>query len=74
MENKTGSSVASGEKKIIFFICPISWMPQLILDFSTDYTRAHNMARANRNKSKKVLTSTTTASKYMPKRPIICIN
>ena len=32
------------------------------------------MARANLNKSKKVLTSTTTASKYIPKRPRICIN
>jgi hypothetical protein len=27
------------------------------------------MARVNLNKSKKVLTSTTTASKYIPKRP-----
>ena len=34
----------------------------------------HSMARANLNKSKKVLTSTTTASKYIPKRPRICIN
>ena len=32
------------------------------------------MAKANLNKSKKVLTSTTTASKYIPKRPRICIN
>ena len=32
------------------------------------------MARANLNKSKKVLTFTTTASKYIPKRPRICIN
>ena len=32
------------------------------------------MAWANLNKSKKVLTSTTTASKYIPKRPKICIN
>ena len=32
------------------------------------------MARANLNKSKKILTSTTTASKYIPKRPRICIN
>ena len=29
----------------------------------------HSMARANLNKSKKVLTSTTTASKYIPKIP-----
>ena len=34
----------------------------------------HSMARANLNKSKKVLTSTTTVSKYIPKRPRICIN
>ena len=34
----------------------------------------HIMARANLNKSYKVLTSTTTASKYMPKRPRIHIN
>ena len=32
------------------------------------------MARANLNKSKKVLTSATTASKYIPKKPGICIN
>ena len=32
------------------------------------------MARANLNKSKKVLISTTSASKYIPKRPRICIN
>ena len=32
------------------------------------------MARANLNKSKKVLNSTTTASKYIPKRPRICFN
>jgi hypothetical protein len=32
------------------------------------------MARANLNKSKKVLTSTTKASKYISKRPRICIN
>ena len=34
----------------------------------------HSMARANLNKSKKVLTSTTTASKYIPMRPRVCIN
>ena len=34
----------------------------------------HSMARANLNKSKKVWNSTTTASKYIPKRPRICIN
>ena len=34
----------------------------------------HSMARANLNKSKKVLTSTITASKYILKRPRICIN
>ena len=31
----------------------------------------HSMARDDMNKSKKVLTSTTTASKYIPKRPRI---
>ena len=36
--------------------------------------RSHSMAKNNLNKGKKVLTSTTTASKYMPKRPRICIN
>ena len=34
----------------------------------------HSMARANLNKSEKVWNSTTTASKYIPKRPRICIN
>ena len=38
------------------------------------YSTHHSMARANLNKSKKVLTSPTTASKYIPKRPRICIN
>ena len=33
----------------------------------------HSMARAYPNKSKNVLTFTTTASKYIPKRPRICI-
>ena len=32
------------------------------------------MARADLNKSEKVLTSATTASKYIPKRHKICIN
>ena len=34
----------------------------------------HSMARANLNKSKFFLTSTTKASKYIPKRSRICIN
>ena len=37
-------------------------------------TAYHSMVRANLNKSKKVLTSSTTASKYILKRPRICIN
>ena len=32
------------------------------------------MARANLNKSEELVTNTTAASKYMPKRPRICIN
>ena len=38
------------------------------------YCISHSMAGANLNKSKKVLTFTTTASKYIPKRPRICIS
>ena len=34
----------------------------------------HNMDIANLNKSENFLTNTTTASKYIPKRPRICIN
>ena len=34
----------------------------------------HNMARANLNKSFWLVTNTTTASKYIPKRTRICIN
>ena len=34
---------------------------------------SHSMARANLKKSKYFSTSTTTASKYIPKRPRICI-
>ena len=41
---------------------------------NSSYSLSHSMAGANLNKSKKVLTSTTTASKYIPKRPRICIN
>ena len=41
---------------------------------SLHYQVSHSMARANLNKSKKVLTSTITASKYIPKRPRIFIN
>ena len=36
--------------------------------------RIHRMARDNLKKSKYFSTSTTTASKYIPKRPRICIN
>ena len=32
------------------------------------------MARVNLNKSEEVLTNTTAASKYIPRRPRICIN
>ena len=42
--------------------------------FPTFLMDVHSMARANLNKSKKKLTSTTTATKYIPKRPRICIN
>ena len=34
----------------------------------------HSMAIANTNKKEFFLTNTTTASKYIPKRPRICIN
>ena len=34
----------------------------------------HSMARANLNKSEWLVTNTTAASKYIPKRPRICIN
>ena len=36
--------------------------------------RSHSMARANLNKSEWLVTNTTAASKYIPKRPRICIN
>ena len=35
---------------------------------------SHSMARANLKKSKYFSTSTTTASKYIPKRSRICVN
>jgi hypothetical protein len=41
------------------------WGNQKYLIFFYIFT-CHSMARANLNKSKKVLTSTTTASKYIP--------
>ena len=34
----------------------------------------HSMARANLNKSEWLVTNTTAALKYIPKRPRICIN
>ena len=34
----------------------------------------HSMARLNLNKSVELVTNTTTASKYIPKRSRICIN
>ena len=34
----------------------------------------HSMARANLNKSEKMVVYTTAASKYIPKRSRICIN
>ena len=33
----------------------------------------HSMSRANLNKSEKLMTNTSEASKYIPKRPRICI-
>ena len=35
---------------------------------------ADSMATANLNKSEDLVTNTTAASKYVPKRPGICIN
>ena len=40
----------------------------------SNYFTCHSMARANLNKSEEVLTNTTAASKYMPRRPRIWIN
>ena len=34
----------------------------------------HSMARVNLNKSEELVTNTTAASKYIPKRSRICIN
>ena len=34
----------------------------------------HSMATTNLNKSEELVTNTTTVSKYIPKRPRICIN
>ena len=34
----------------------------------------HSMARANLNESNKLVTNITAASKYIPRRPRICIN
>ena len=42
--------------------------------FDEDHCYIHSMARANLNKSEWLLTNTTTASKYIHKRPKICIN
>ena len=40
----------------------------------TCYVYPHSMAIANLNKSEELMTNTTAASKYIPKRPRICIN
>ena len=55
----------------------VSW--RLLVCLSTKsshyyFEHMHSMARVNLNKSKKGLTSTTIASKYISKRPKICIN
>jgi hypothetical protein len=42
--------------------------------FSPKYYIGHSMARANLNKGEELVTNTTAASKYIPKRPRICIN
>ena len=55
-------------KSLIFY-----WCFDLHVFFSKTYNY-HSMARANLNKSKKVLTNTTAASKYIPRRPRISIN
>ena len=52
----------------------ITFLPKILLIRSTSKVSKHSMTRANLNKSKKVWTSTTTSSKYIPKRPRIWIN
>ena len=48
--------------------------PAVVSNKRWSWLLLHIVAGANLNKSEKVLTSTTTASKYIPKRPRICIN
>ena len=56
------------------------WVVVSILGFFFAWTpfeqlcSRHSMARVNLNKSEEVVTNTTTASKYIPKRSRICIN
>ena len=50
---------------------PFSFLPTKVLHLEG---LSHSMAIANLNKSEELVTNTTTASKYIPKRPRICIN
>ena len=59
---------------VINFDAVVVEVMKYLLQIGSGHTVIHSMARANLNKSKKVLTSTTSASKYIPKRPRICIN
>ena len=66
--------------QILNFKIPICF-PQILLFVLTSWKRRigilmswHSMARANLNKSEWLVTNTSTASKYIPKRPRICIN
>ena len=54
-----------GQSMFEFIFCLKKWyfVTKIVLTYSR-----HNMARANLNKSKRVLTFTNTASKYIPKR------
>ena len=55
-------------------IIPMRLSPNQIERTMTFLATLHSMARANLKESKYFSTSTTTASKYIPKRPRICIN
>ena len=80
------SSLMKGKSS---FTCSVKWRDKWIMGsdtcligqnghlnrkFTSSIGALHSMARANLNKSKELVKNTTTASNYIPNKPIICIN
>ena len=58
----------------MYFDAVVVEVMKYLLQIGSGHTVIHSMARANLNKNVWLVTNTTTASKYIPKRNRICIN